>query len=318
LSDDDTRPPPPYPAETLAKGWRFEVDMERFKRSDTWLRAKGGVLRGLLLLLWSQAWEREPCGTLPNDDELIVLLLDISPEVFAEHRSVLMRGWIEASDGLLYHHIIVERVHAMLVKRAQDAKRSADRREREKGSPPKRKRVTAASRVTHADGTGDSGVSSTPSTKHQAPVIQESAHALSSRAGGAAPAPETPTAVGAIGQALVRGGVQPTTFSTSHPTLIALAEQGATPQEVEDLAREAVQKEVRAPIPWIASTLQGRRADAARLTLAPAPEPVPPIDTTRSAKTWLEEQNQRAAEFEQQRLERLARTGTAKWKRPAA
>ena len=58
----------PYPPDTLAKGWRFEIDMEKVERSDTWLRAKTGAMRGALLLLWSRAWQQTPCGTLPDDD----------------------------------------------------------------------------------------------------------------------------------------------------------------------------------------------------------------------------------------------------------
>ena len=151
---------PPYPADTRAKGWRFEIDTEAIKESDTWLKAKTGALKGALLLLWMQSWQQKPCGTLPDDDELIALLLDMPAAEFAANRAVLMRGWWKAEDGRLYHKIITARVLAMLDKRASDAQRAANRRARTADSmptPPER-----PARVTR-----DNPVSSTPSTKHQ-------------------------------------------------------------------------------------------------------------------------------------------------------
>lgn len=159
----------PYPAETRARGWRFEIDMEAIKASDTWLLAKTGAMRGALLLLWSEAWQQTPCGTLPNDDELIALLIDMPVSTFQKNRKTLMRGWYEASDGRLYHETITKRVLSMLDKRANDAKRAANRRARATASAVTHGVVTDASRVTRA------GSRSEFDTKHQAPepVIEE-------------------------------------------------------------------------------------------------------------------------------------------------
>ena len=164
---------PPYPSDTRAKGWRFEIDMEKVKASDTWLRAKRGDVRGALLLLWSEAWQQTPCGSLPNDDELIALLLDMTPATFAKHRSVLMRGWVAADDGRLYHETITARVLAMLEKRAKDARRTADKRARISDAPVAHDGVTAVSRVTPI------GPAPEFDTKHQAPVVIEEAKASS-------------------------------------------------------------------------------------------------------------------------------------------
>jgi len=164
---------PPYPSDTRAKGWRFEIDMEKVKASDTWLRAKRGDVRGALLLLWSEAWQQTPCGSLPNDDELIALLLDMTPATFAKHRSVLMRGWVAADDGRLYHETITARVLAMLEKRAKDARRTADKRARISDAPVAHDGVTAVSRVTPI------GPAPEFDTKHQAPVVIEEAKAPS-------------------------------------------------------------------------------------------------------------------------------------------
>ncbi len=158
----------PYPADTRAKGWRFEVDLEKVKQSDTWLRAKSGIVRGALLLLWAEAWQQKPCGTLPNDDELVALLIDMAPVVFTKHRSVLMRGWWLASDGRLYHDTIADRVLEMLAKKEKDRARKAGWRARQSdGVTPPPDGVPLESRGTDKGPTPDSGRKDI--TKHQAP-----------------------------------------------------------------------------------------------------------------------------------------------------
>ena len=156
-------PDPPYPADTRAKGWRFEIDTEAIQSSETWLRAKRGDVRGALLLLWSEAWQQSPCGSLPDDDELISLLIDMPVTTFAKHRTVLLRGWVKASDGLLYHETITKRVLSMLDKRENDARRAAARRARTVESGASHNGVTSESRVTHTE------VRHEFDTKHQAP-----------------------------------------------------------------------------------------------------------------------------------------------------
>lgn len=153
----------PYAADTRAKGWRFEIDTEKVKASDTWLRARTGAVKGALLLLWSEAWQQTPCGSLPNDDELVALLIDMPLPTFAKHRAVLMRGWTPADDGRLYHETITARVLAMLEKRAKDAKRTAERRGRAAESGESPAEVAVVSRVTPALPASEFD------TKHQAP-----------------------------------------------------------------------------------------------------------------------------------------------------
>ena len=100
---------------------------------------------------------------MPNDDELIALLIDMPDTTFAKHKHVLMRGWRLASDGLLYHDTITIRVLAMLDKRASDAERAATRRARKADSIGSHSVVTGESRVTPVVPTREFD------TKHQAP-----------------------------------------------------------------------------------------------------------------------------------------------------
>ena len=153
--------PIPYPSDTRAKGWRFEIDHERIRQSDTWALASNEI-RPWLLMLWMVAWEQTPCASLPNEDELIAARIGMSPKLFAKHKSILLRGWWEAEDGRLYHSTMVERVVCMLNKRVKDAKRTADNRKRKSESHDSHTDVTRDTDVTHDYVTGESQASSTP------------------------------------------------------------------------------------------------------------------------------------------------------------
>lgn len=119
--------PVPYPADTRAKGWRFELDHERIEQSDTWALAPADV-RPWLLMLWLAAWRQEPCGSLANDDELIAVRIGMPLETFIQMRPKLMRGWWLAEDGRLYHDTLTLRVLEMMAQRRSDADRQARRR----------------------------------------------------------------------------------------------------------------------------------------------------------------------------------------------
>lgn len=120
----------PYPADTRAKGWRFELDYEQIEQSSTWSVAKPAA-RPWLLMMWMLAWKQVPCGSWPADDEVIAGALGIDDEQWALHRKALMRGWAPADDGRLYHPTITKRVIEMLGKRRSDSDRQAAKRARE-------------------------------------------------------------------------------------------------------------------------------------------------------------------------------------------
>lgn len=107
--------PAPYPADTKAKGWRFELDLERVEQSDTWdLAAEIPMAQHALLMMWTTAWRQVPCGSMPADTNLIRAKLKIPPKLWAPMAAVVMRGWWPAEDGRLYHNAIIERVLEMM------------------------------------------------------------------------------------------------------------------------------------------------------------------------------------------------------------
>ena len=112
----------PYPTDTRAKGWRFELDYERIRQSDTWALA-APELRPWLLMLWMTAWEQTPCGSLPNNEELVAAKIGMPLESFTSVKRVLLRGWKAADDGRLYHPTLTERVIEMIERRQKCAGR---------------------------------------------------------------------------------------------------------------------------------------------------------------------------------------------------
>lgn len=109
-------PEAPYPADTKAKGWRFELDYERIEQSDTWVLAAADM-RPWLLMLWMTSWRQVPCGSLPATDELIAARLGMEIRQFRANRDILLRGWWLADDGRLYHPVITEQVISKLAER---------------------------------------------------------------------------------------------------------------------------------------------------------------------------------------------------------
>lgn len=121
---------PPYPADTRAKGWRFELDYEKIEQSDTWdIANEIPLAQQCLLLMWYVAWKQVPCGSLPDDEATIRAKCKVPAKVWPQVKDVLMRGWWRADDGRLYHDTIVARVNEMLEYRRKTAERVAKHKE---------------------------------------------------------------------------------------------------------------------------------------------------------------------------------------------
>lgn len=167
----------PYPADTRAKGWRFELDYEQIEQSDTWDLA-GPEGRPWLLMMWLTAWRQVPCGSMPADEEVIAAKLGMPTKTWAKHRKALMRGWSPADDGRLYHSTMTERVMEMMKRRRSDSDRKAQERIRKAGeSQPIPPGVTPESRVTSPGVTPESSTDNRiptreiPSLLSQAPAL---------------------------------------------------------------------------------------------------------------------------------------------------
>lgn len=232
--------PAPYAADVRAKGWRFELDHERIRQSDTWALAPAEI-KPWLLMLWMTAWEQSPCGSLPAADELVAARIGMPMKTFAKHRVCLMRGWWLAEDGRLYHDTIVSRVEEMLEYRRKNAQRVATHAAKKKQS-----RVTNALAPEQQHGTYDTGTGTGTNTHPDGCVPRASAG-------------EACKAMKSAGMADV---------SPSHPKLLALLEAGITLPELTEAAKDAMTKSK--PFAYALATAEGRRRDSATAALPAA------------------------------------------------
>lgn len=151
--------PVPYAADIRSKGWRFELDTEQIEQSDTWVLTPADM-RPWLFMVWVTAWKQTPCGSLPDDNELIAVRIGMKPTLFAKNRAVLLRGFWKAEDGRLYHDTITRRVAEMLASRDKDRNRKAEWRKRKEAEKTgKDAGVPRMSHGTDTGKTGESGVS---------------------------------------------------------------------------------------------------------------------------------------------------------------
>jgi hypothetical protein len=135
LAAATSAPAVPYPADTRAKGWTFELDYERIEQSDTWALATPDM-RPWLLMVWLTAWRQAPSGSLPNDDELIAARIGMPVRQLQANRDILLRGWRLHEDGRLYHPVLVEQVLNMVEKREAEARRKQAYRDKKQGVTP--------------------------------------------------------------------------------------------------------------------------------------------------------------------------------------
>lgn len=236
--------PVPYPADTRAKGWRFELDYEKVEQSSTWALAPADM-RPWLLMLWMTAWKQVPCGSLDNDDALIAARIGMPTKTFSKHREVLRRGWWLAEDGRLYHDTIALRVAEMLEYRRKNAARVANHKSKGGKSHTANALPTGEQQGSYDTGTG-TGTGTNPSL----------------REGG------SHTTAGEVCKAMKSEGLQ--SVSPSHPKLLALIDAGITLPEFTDAAKHAVTN--GKPFAYALATAEGRRRDA---TTAPLPSAAP-------------------------------------------
>ena len=260
--------PAPYPADTRAKGWRFELDLERIEQSDTWALAAPDV-RPWLFLLWAKAWQQAPCGSLPNDDALIAARIGMAPKAFSKARAVLLRGWWVADDGRLYHDVIAARVMAMLESKRKESDRKAAYRS--KMDAERSKTAATVLQMSHGTTTGqtvdgrgcDDTGTSTGTRTSTGLKERESTHLVFEDSARATPGDLedfSPTPAGAICRSLRTAGIANT--NPGHPMLGALLEAGATEAEFVGAVAEAATK--RDPFAYLLSVVKGQREEAAK------------------------------------------------------
>jgi hypothetical protein len=257
-------PVPPYPADTRAKGWRFELDIERVMQSDTWALAQP-ELRPWLLMLWVVAWQQVPCGSMPSDDALIAARLGMKPTAFKKVRDVLMRGWWAANDGRLYHGTVAERVLDMLGRKEGDRKRKADYRARmeaerkaaESSGVPGMSHGTDAGRTVESGGSDDTRTGTSTGFKTKNLSVPDGTDADASP-------PDGLTAEEAIFQVAVPWLVERGVPDRNARSLMGAARKQLGDDGACELAQQLIREKPTEPAAWISAAINARMKPGAK------------------------------------------------------
>lgn len=103
-----TLPQPLTPADCNLRDFQFmQVDVHRVLTSDTWVLGTGDE-RAAAITLWMASWHQVPAGSIPKDDRVLAHLSQSGPK-WKKIKDHVLRGWIEAEDGRLYHPVVAEK-----------------------------------------------------------------------------------------------------------------------------------------------------------------------------------------------------------------
>lgn len=151
-----------------------------------------------------------------------------------------------------------------------------------KGGRPKKNPATTQQKpggfLSGSENETQSKAHQTPDTKHHFPGATDASLSDSTSR---APAADdfAPTKAGQIGKAMKAAGIPPDQINLSDPVFMELVRQGATADEFAGIAKEAAEKQLGKPFKWVLATLQGRRAEAAQVALAPRVEQAAPTES---------------------------------------
>ena len=107
----------------------FMLNVERLMASELVALSSHEVVAAALFL-WCRAWKQRPAASLPNDERVLAAFARLPLARFRKVRAEALRGFIECSDGRLYHRVLAEeacrafeRKAAFRKKRETDAER---------------------------------------------------------------------------------------------------------------------------------------------------------------------------------------------------
>lgn len=149
-------PDPLTPADCDLRGMPYmPLDIVRLFDSDFYVLSNGDEFKAGVSL-WAKAFLQVPAGSLPNDDRLLAHLSGAGPG-WERVKDMALRGWVECSDGRLYHPTVAEKAReawkARLDRRARTeaarAARQAATRSVSGSEPPPTVTDDATSPVTH-------------------------------------------------------------------------------------------------------------------------------------------------------------------------
>ena len=302
------RPAPLVPGDVDLRGLEYMPLLgARLFSSDFNASASDGEWRAAVTLWWA-AWGQVPAGSLPDDDVVLCRLADLGRDVKTWRRlkARALHGFVACSDGRLYHPVICEQALIAWDKRVKERDRKAKWRADKEAKQAGQRRGQDGSVPRDSAGTergqerGRDGPVPADGTRRDGTGQEESAAAPPPPPARACEAPaqpggHEPTAAGLACRAMRSAGMAE--VNPGDPRLLALLAQGATTAELQGVAADAVAR--GKGFAWALKALEGRRADAAAIALAPTAAAVSSAAGARAVATtqdYLDSQRMTPAE----------------------
>jgi hypothetical protein len=101
------------------------LDVARLRDSDLSVLAPGDAFRAAVLL-WCASWHQVPAASLPTEERLLANLAGYGRDLkgWAAVRIDALRGFVECSDGRLYHPVVAEKAIEAYGQRNKQRKRT--------------------------------------------------------------------------------------------------------------------------------------------------------------------------------------------------
>jgi hypothetical protein len=113
MTDTNTLPAPLTPVDCELRDFKFmPLDVVRLRDSDLAALTSGDEFR-CAVLLWCASWHQIPAASLPDDDLLLAQYAGFGRVVkeWQKVRQGALRGWIKCADGRLYHPVVAEKAN---------------------------------------------------------------------------------------------------------------------------------------------------------------------------------------------------------------
>jgi len=116
-------PAPLTPSDCDLRDFAFmPVDTVRLLDSDMFALSTGDEFKAAMTL-WCKAWQQVPAGSLPADDRVLAHLSGAGVK-WKKLKAIALRGFVECSDGRLYHPVVCEKAIEAWAKKLSYRERS--------------------------------------------------------------------------------------------------------------------------------------------------------------------------------------------------
>lgn len=118
-----SKPEPLVPVEVDISGMDgFLLNVQQLFASELWALSTGDEFKAAVAL-WGRAWLQVPAGSLPNDERVLAAFSGAGAR-WKKVRAIALRGFVECSDGRLYHKVLCGDVMTAWEKRVAFRKRT--------------------------------------------------------------------------------------------------------------------------------------------------------------------------------------------------